>query len=81
MSQTCQTRIHVSDIPLWTTGSITKPARDSKCSRDSGSALKEPSIRHSITACAVFLAYIGVYMCVGFAGIALAARAWLAIFE
>ena len=75
MSQTCQTRIHVSGIPLWTTGSITTPARDSESTR------KDPSIRHSITACAVLLAYIAIYMCFGFAALALAARAWLAIFE
>ncbi len=67
--------VRVSDIPLWTTGSSTTLARDSK------SARKDLSARHSITACAVLLAYIAIYMCVGFAVVALVARAWLAIFE
>jgi hypothetical protein len=75
MNQTCQTAINVRNIPLWTTSSITTPARDSKPAR------KHLSIRHSFTACAVLLAYIAVYMCVGFAALALVARAWLAIFE
>lgn len=75
MNQTYQTRINVSGIPLWTTGSNTTLARDSE------SARKDLSVRHSITACAVFLAYIAIYMCVGFAAVALVARAWLALFE
>jgi hypothetical protein len=73
--------VGVSNIPLWTTGSLTKPARDSKSQHDSESASKHLSIRHSITACAVLLAYIAIYMCVGFATLALVARAWLALFE
>ena len=67
--------VRITDIPLWNTGSITKPARHSKSPR------ADLSIRHSITACAVLLAYIALYMCVGFAAVALVARAWLAIFE
>ena len=67
--------VSVSDIPLWPTGSSTTLARNSE------SARKGLSIRHSITACAVLLAYIAVYMCVGFAAVVLVARAWLAIFE
>jgi hypothetical protein len=75
MNQTCQTGINVSGIPLWTTGSIATPARASESPR------KHLSIRHSITACAVLLVYLAIYMCVGFAAVALVARAWLAIFE
>jgi hypothetical protein len=75
MNQTCQTGINATNIPLWTTGSSTTLARNSE------SAPKDLSIRHSITACAVLLAYIAVYMCVGFAALALIARAWLAVFE
>ena len=67
--------VRVSDIPLWTTGSSAPLARNSE------SAPKDLSMRHSVTACAVLLAYIAVYMCVGFAAVVLVARAWLAIFE
>jgi len=75
MNQTCQTGINVRVIPLWTDGSGAVPARDLE------SARKHPSITHSITACAVLLGYTVIYMCVGFAAVALVARAWLAIFE
>lgn len=71
MNQTV--RIH--DIPLWTTVSTTTPACDSE------SARKHLPIRHSITACAFLLAYVAMYMCVGFAAVALVTRAWLALFE
>ncbi|HEY3823570.1 MAG TPA: hypothetical protein VGL82_03385 [Bryobacteraceae bacterium] len=73
MNQACQTRIN--DIPLWTRG------REVAAARESESARKDLSIRHSITACAVLLAYITIYMCVGFAAVALVARAWFAVFE
>lgn len=75
MNQTCPTGVNVSGIPLWTAGSSATHARNSKPAQEG------LSIRHSITACAVFLAYIALYMCVGFAAVALVARAWLAIFE
>jgi hypothetical protein len=67
--------MNVSDIPLWTRSLNATPARDSE------SAPRDLSMKHSVTACAVLLAYIAVYMCVGFAALALVARAWLAIFE
>ncbi len=67
--------VRIINIPLWNTGSITTPARHSK------SPPTDLSIRHSITACAFFLAYVAIYMCVGFAAVALVARAWLALFE
>lgn len=75
MNQTCQTGISVNEIPLWSTRSNTTPARDSE------SARKDLSMKHSITASAFLLGYIVIYMCVGFAAVALVARAWLAIFE
>jgi hypothetical protein len=75
MNRICQTGINVSGSPLWTTGSNATRARDSESSR------KDISIRHSITACAVLLAYVAIYMCIGFAALALVARVWLAIFE
>ena len=67
--------MNVSDIPLWTRSLNATPTRDSE------SARKDLSMKHSVTACAVLLAYIAIYMCVGFAALALVARAWLAIFE
>jgi len=67
--------MNVSDIPLWTSRSNATPARASEPAR------KDLSMKHSVTACAVLLAYIAIYMCVGFAALALVARAWLAIFE
>lgn len=42
---------------------------------------KNPSVKDSISACAVLLGYVAVYMCVGFAVVALVGRAWLAVFE
>jgi hypothetical protein len=67
--------VGVSNIPLWTTGSSTTHARNSE------PAQKRLSMRHSIAACAVLLSYIAIYMCIGFAALALVARAWLALFE
>lgn len=67
--------MNVRDIPLWSS------RLNATATRDSESARKDLPIRHSITACAVLLAYIAIYMCVGFAALALVARAWLAVFE
>lgn len=75
MNQAHQTGIDVSGIRLWTTSSNTGFAESPE------SAQKGPSIRHSVAACAVLLAYIAIYMSVGFAALALVARAWLALFE
>ena len=67
--------VGVSNIPLGTTDSNNPLVRDSE------SARKDLSMKHSVTACAFLLGYIAIYMCVGFAAVALVARAWLAIFD
>lgn len=51
------------------------PTHDSRLPR------KNLSVKDSIAACAVFLGYTLICMCVGLAAVALVARAWLAIFE
>lgn len=75
MNQTCQTGISVDEIPLLSGGLRARPPQDPK------SARRDLSMKHSITACAFLLGYIAIYMCVGFAAVALVARAWLAVFE
>ena len=67
--------VGIGNIPLWSTSPNTTPAPNFE------SARKDLSIKHSITACAVLFSYVAFYMCVGFAAVALVARAWLAVFE
>jgi hypothetical protein len=75
MNQTSQTSVGIGAIPLWTGALGALPARAPDPAR------KELSMKHSITACAVLLGYIAIYMCVGFAALVLVERAWLAVFE
>jgi hypothetical protein len=75
MNQTSQTSPGIGDIPLWTAGLGTLPARAPELAR------KDSPIKHSIIACSFLLGYVALYLWIGFAALRLVERAWLAVFE